>query len=139
MISIEKAYRQLLLLNENVKEIQKSTTGNSEINEIGELIELPKDAEEKFLYNFIIEILDKLEGFSSMIRYSQRPIYTSGVLHKNDRGRYEIKDYEWTCGKGIEALIDDTWICSRVEHNGKDYYIVGYQEIPMEGLYVRLR
>ncbi|MGN0159216.1 MAG: DUF5348 domain-containing protein [Brotaphodocola sp.] len=139
MVRIETLYEKLLLLNDNIKEIQKLATGDSERNEIGELIEYPQDAEQKFLYDCIMEVLDKLESIVCSIQYLQMPIRADGILHANIRGRYETDGYEWTCGNRIEVLIENAWIRSRVEHNGKDYYIAGYPEIPMEGLHVRVR
>lgn len=139
MISIEGIFRQLLLLNGNIREIQKLATGNSEINETGELIAYPENVDQKFLYDFAMDALDKLESISCSIQYLQKPIRARGILRANARGRYEIEEQEWTCGRGIEVLIEDSWVHSRVEHNGKDYYIVGYPEIPMEGLHVRVR
>jgi len=45
----------------------------------------------------------------------------------------------------IEALVDDDyhnvpyWTRTVVEHNDEDYYLVGYRDIPMKGLRVRVR
>lgn len=51
---------------------------------------------------------------------------------------------EFTSGDGIEVLIYDDfydkkcWKKTRVEHDG-DYYLVGYSNIPMQGLKARIR
>lgn len=53
-----------------------------------------------------------------------------GILRKNDIDRWEIFDgegrrWEITSGDVIEVRIgDDTWVTTRVEHNGKDYYAI---------------
>ena len=31
------------------------------------------------------------------------------------------------------------WVQTKVEHDGEDYYLAGYEDIPMEGLSVRVR
>ncbi|MDE6588781.1 MAG: DUF5348 domain-containing protein, partial [Oscillospiraceae bacterium] len=31
------------------------------------------------------------------------------------------------------------WTITSVEHNGKDYYLVGHKDTPMKGLRVRVR
>ncbi len=139
MVGIDEVYNKIIQLNRAAKEIQRMATGSNELNEIGEQVERPKDPDESMKYNFVIRTLDKLDDISRDISYLQKPIRSRGVLHRNSRGRYEIPDYEWTSGRGIEALIEDVWIHSRVEHDGEDYYIVGHSSVPMNGLNVRVR
>lgn len=103
------------------------------------------DEEQLLLLDEFKNILDKLQKAKSDIDYLNRPVVHTGYLHKNSGGRYETRDREFTCGNGIEALVYDDfydkqhWAKTRVEHNGKDYYLVGYSNIPMEGLKVRFR
>lgn len=66
-----------------------------------------------------------------------------GYLIKNGTtGRYEIegKDRYFTSGSPLEVWngYEERWVRSRVEHNGKDYYIVdvGHDEY-IGGLLVR--
>ena len=46
---------------------------------------------------------------------------------------------------GLEVLIYDdfeerySWVASRIEHNGQDYYIVGLRDTKLEGLKARIR
>ena len=100
-------------------------------------------------------ILTKLDEISHIINYLSRPIKKEGILHKNRNGRYEMECHEFSSGYGIEYLATDDWHCrydenneyvqtpywcvSRIEHNGDDYYIVGANDVELEGLRVRIR
>ncbi|MGG0738936.1 MULTISPECIES: DUF5348 domain-containing protein [Niallia] len=56
-------------------------------------------------------------------------------LAKNDQGRYALPNGEYfTADDDIEALIKEQWIKTTVHHNHDDYYLVGFADIPMEGL-----
>ncbi len=67
-----------------------------------------------------------------------------GQIHQNERGRFEIDDYELTSGDCIEVLIYDgqdntvKWIDTRIEHNGSDYYLVGLLGFSTIGLFGRI-
>lgn len=103
------------------------------------------DKEQSFLLEEIKIILDKLEVAKNRIDYLNKPIQDIGELRKNNRGRYELGGEEFSCGSSIEVVLYDeyyekeNWVRTRVEHNGKDYYLVGYRDIPMQGLKVRIR
>lgn len=103
------------------------------------------DPEQLLLLDEFKSILDNLENAKENIDYLNRPIVYTGILHKNSRGRYEVGNKEFTSGSGIEALFYDNfygkerWVKTSVEHNGEDYYLVGYKKIKMEGLKVRIR
>ena len=69
-----------------------------------------------------------------------------GPLYKNKMGRYEIdKDNYFTCGDAIEILIyndlseKNEWVKTRIEHNGADYYAVGYDKLSLNGVIARKR
>ena len=105
------------------------------------------DSEQLFLTDELRSILDSLEKAYRSISYLSRPIKSSSVLYKNNRGRYEARDgsREYTSGSGIEALVYDDynecnkWVSTRVEHDGQDYYLVGYKNVGMDGLKTRVR
>ena len=104
-----------------------------------------KDEEQLLLQDELRGILDHLDKAKRDIDYLNRPIAYTGYLYRNSRGRYETGVKEYTSGNGIEILIYDDfyeknrWVKTRVEHNGKDYYLVGYGNISMQGLKVRIR
>ncbi|GGA58944.1 hypothetical protein GCM10007416_35140 [Kroppenstedtia guangzhouensis] len=101
--------------------------------------------EKRFEYEQLLGIGEKLEEALTRWEYLQKPVVAEGFLRKNENGRYEIGDREFTSGESIEILISDpgfdetVWVKSRVEHNGQDYYLMGYEEVPMDGLMARQR
>ncbi|MBS1401307.1 MAG: DUF5348 domain-containing protein [Firmicutes bacterium] len=61
-----------------------------------------------------------------------------GKLHKNERGRYELdEDTQFTCGSGIELKVCETWVKTRIEHDGTDYYAVGLRNLKLDGMTAR--
>ncbi len=89
-------------------------------------------------------IVDELDSINMKISYLSRPVVGESVLHRNSDGRFECDFQTYTCGSGIEFLdsrdADNIqWCWSSVEHDDKDYYIVGFYDIKMEGLRVRCR
>lgn len=99
-------------------------------------------------------ILFKLDEVQSTLAYYDRPVREVSQIYKNESGRYETeKGHYFTSGSSIEFLRtedfynEDTdtwepmeiWTASRVEHNGQDYYIVGYSDLTLSGLKVRVR
>ena len=61
-----------------------------------------------------------------------------GKLHKNERGRYELdEETQFACGSGIELKICETWVKTRIEHDGTDYYAVGLRFLKLEGMTAR--
>jgi hypothetical protein len=114
------------------------------------------DPEQLFILDELQEILSGLDNVSHNINYLLRPIKVEGILHKKTNGRYEISDYELSSGHGIEYLANDArhmrydnndnyvyttyWKSSRIEHDGKDYYIVGANDLDtLEGVRARIR
>lgn len=105
-----------------------------------------QDGDQLFILHELCTIMNNLSDAKERINYLFRPIEEIGNLYKNEVGRYETKtgDY-YTCGKSIEALVMDEdhdvpyWVRTRIEHDGADYYLVGYKHISLEGLPVRIR
>ncbi len=105
-----------------------------------------QDSDELFLLDELQRIMRWLEEAKNRIDYLKRPIKETSHLHKNASGRYETSSgYEYTSGTVIEVLAGDKyhetpyWMRSRVEHNGREYYLVGLEDICMDGLPVRRR
>ena len=62
-----------------------------------------------------------------------------GVLYKNSDGRYAISENIWfTSGDSIEIYFGGSWLLTRIEHNGRNYYAVDLQGIKLEGLQARM-
>lgn len=114
--------------------------------EYGEL-EVEYDAsnpDDVFKMKEYMQIVDELDSINMKLQYLSRTVVGESVLHRNSDGRFECDFQTYTCGSGIEFL--DTrdsdciqWCWSSVEHDDKDYYIVGFYDIKMEGLRVRCR
>lgn len=99
-------------------------------------------------------ILYKLDEVQSDLAYFEKPIREVSRIYTNESGRYETdKGHYYTSGSGIEFLRTEevynydteewenaeVWTCSRVESRNGEYYIVGYSDIDMNGLTVRVR
>lgn len=106
----------------------------------------------QLLENYSV-ILNKLQDVVNDLIYLRYPIKTEGYLKKNRYDRYELNGIELTSGNGIEWLCDSDdmyynlstdscspyWKVGRIEHNGKDYYIVGCNSENITNIKVRLR
>lgn len=104
------------------------------------------DSDQLFVLDQMQAIMTNLLEAKNKIAYLKYPVKETSHLHKNRQGRYETAGgYEYTSGDAIEVLVDDGyylspyWARTRVEHNGKDYYLVHYRDICMDGLLVRRR
>jgi hypothetical protein len=105
-----------------------------------------KDSEQLFLLKELRSILWKLADAAGSIEYLSRPVKETGFLHRNADGEYQTgKGYLYRSGSLIEFLAqEDTsgvpcWTVGKVEHDGEDYYLMGYEDIPLDGLHVRVR
>lgn len=100
------------------------------------------------------KILYRLDEIKGTLDYYVRPIREVGTLHKNGQGRYETESgHYYTSGSGIEFLRTEevydfdaerwkkvgTWTTSSVESDKGEYYIVGYRNVELDGLKVRVR
>lgn len=145
MGDLERVLKETTKLSKCIGEV----LSNSEYYEYDDLSGLKIDydsKEELFLFRELNNILYKTENIKQKIDYLNRPIAYSGKLSKNVSGRYELDNkMEYTCGDIIEALVYDSnyetesWVKTTVEHDGNDYYLVGYKDVTMEGLLVRVR
>lgn len=113
-----------------------------------------KNADERQKLEEYRNILYKLDEVQSDLAYFEKPIREVSRIYTNESGRYETdKGHYYTSGSGIEFLRTEevynydtdewenaeVWTCSRVESKGGQYYIVGYPDIEMSGLTVRVR
>lgn len=114
------------------------------------------DADQLFMLDELRQIMYKIDDISHTLNYLDKPIKTEGALHKNANGRYEVNGIELSSGCGLEYLATDDrhcryndnddyvptpyWCASRIEHDGKDYYIVGATDLDtLENVRVRIR
>ena len=105
-----------------------------------------KDSDQLFQLKELQAIMRKLTDISGSIEYLFRPIKETGILHRDENGEYRTeKGHCYRNGNLIEVLLQagshevPCWVQTKVEYGGEDYYLAGYEEIPMEGLKVRVR
>lgn len=110
------------------------------------ILENEDDLEELFLYENCRSLVNHLVEVYNDIEYLSKPVVKEGILRKQPNGRYSIDgdDFEFTSGSSIEVLINKGdypkhWIATRIEHNGRDYYIYPYKELSPEGIRARRR
>ena len=105
-----------------------------------------KDNNQMFQLREMRRIMEKLADVGGSIEYLFRPVQETSTLHRDENGEYRTeKGYCYRSGSLIEALLQEDsqeapcWVQTKVEHDGEDYYLMGYEDIPMEGLNVRVR
>ena len=105
-----------------------------------------EDSDQLFLVKELRSIMRKLADTGSSIEYLFRPVKEVGYLYRDEDGKYKTgQGYSYRCGSLIEVSLQEDsgevpcWVLTKVEHDGEDYYLVGYEDIPMDGLCVRVR
>ena len=105
-----------------------------------------KDSDQMFQLREMRKIMRKLADVGGSIEYLFRPVREAGILHRDENGEYRTENgYSYRSGSLIEAFLQEDsqeapcWVQTKVEHDGEDYFLVGYGDIPMEGLRVRVR
>ena len=90
---------------------------------------------------------DALKTVQEMAAYLSRPVVETSRLWKNGRGQYESTNgHCFYAGSDIEVLVPfkyeadkSYWLRTRLQHDGKDYYLAEYPDLPLVGLLVRVR
>lgn len=132
-------------LNTDIKRLLKEST-YLEYDDLSKLDIDYKDAEQLLFHEQLWKVMQELEDVSDRLDYLALPIKEVSRLHKNPDGRYETESGQYfTSGCRVEALVSDGfrtvpyWVKTSIEHDGNDYFLVGYREVELEGLKVRLR
>lgn len=125
--------------------------GMDDDHELGDVITPNRaDPDERFLFNKLSDLMSPLCRLHKELLYLLMPYSDTQILRKYPNGRYgyDVRPFEegrtFSCGSLIEALLYDEdgypyWVSSRIEHNGTDYYLYGYSDIPLSGLIIRER
>lgn len=145
MTNLQTLLTEAAKLNHEISRLLKVST----YSDYGDLSELDIDAhngEQIFLRDELTYIMQKLSGAQREIEYLNLPIGKVSRLHRNGYGQYETEDGDCLhCGYPLEALISDGyhnvpyWSSTRIEHDGKGYYLVGHKHTPLDGLTIRMR
>ena len=139
---------ELLKAATRISETVERVLNESEFSEYGDLSGFDVDCsnpDQLFLKDELQNIAARLQSVSKSIKYLNKPATDVYTLRRNASGRYECELFELTSGSTLEALVFDTWgecfkwVCSRIEHNGEDYYLYGHDATSLEGLQVRFR
>ena len=145
MNNLEKVLSNLAKVSKEIGEVLEVSTYKRYSDLSGLEIDY-SDKDQLFLLNEIKMIVEELEDLDRKIKYINTPVSYTGILHLQKDGRYGLDNGDYyTSGNSIEVLVYDEfseckkWVSTRVEHDGKDYYIVGYKGVSMEGLTVRQR
>lgn len=149
-------------LSEEMEKLQKQIdailcmSGYKEYEDLSGLSDYKKinTSDQRQLLEEYRNILFRLSEVSGTLHYFSSPILEVGKLHMNSQGRYETESgYYYTSGSGIEFLrteevynyntdnweAAEIWTVSSVESKEGNYYIVGYPDLEMSGLMVRVR
>lgn len=145
MADLQMALEEAFKLNRSIAQFLKFTTYPDYDDLSGLDIDF-NDSEQLLIWEELRVITDRLADVQDFISYLARPIVEESRLRKGVAGKYRTaKGHYYDCGSIIEALVSDEyhevpyWTRTTVEHNGKDYYLVGYRDVPMKGLRVRVR
>lgn len=117
-----------------------------ECDDLGGLNINYRDGEQLFLLEELQSIMRNLDEVRGRLTYLAPPVREMSRLHKNEFRRHETDGgHCYTCGSPIETLVKDGyhevpyWVWNRLEHNEKNYYLVGCGSVEMGGLTVRVR
>lgn len=145
MADLQMALEEAFKLNRSIAQFLKFTTYPDYDDLSGLDIDF-NDSEQLLIWEELRVITDRLADVQDFISYLARPIVEESRLRKGVAGKYRTaKGHYYDCSSIIEALVSDEyhevpyWTRTTVEHNGKDYYLVGYRDVPMKGLRVRVR
>ena len=145
MNDLQKILQKMNTISQEIEEVM-TLSGFSYYDALSGLDIDYKDSEQLLLWDELKDILDKLEEAKCRIDYLNKPIKETGRLHRNETGEYITESgHCYTMGDKIEFLVSNDnldapyWMITSVWHNGKDYCLDIVEEVPMEGLTVRVR
>lgn len=145
MADLQMALSEAVKLNRSITQFLKFST-YTDYDDLSGLDIDRTDSEQLLLWEEMRRITDKLADVQEYVSYLTRPITEVSILRKGTAGKYRTaKGHFYDCRSNIEALVTDEyhevpyWTRTIVEHNGEDYYLVGYKNLPMNGLRVRVR
>ena len=145
MADLQAALSEAVKLNRSITQFLKFSTYTDYDDLSGLDIDF-SDGEQLFLLDELRRITDQLADVQEYISYLTRLVTEVSRLRKGTAGKYRTaKGHFYDCRSSIEALVTDEyhevpyWTRTIVEHNGEDYYLVGYKDLSMDGLRVRVR
>lgn len=145
MADLQAALLDAVKLNQHITQFLKFST-YPEYNDLSGLDIDFHDGEQILIWDELRRITNQLADVQEYISYLTRPVIEVSRLRKGTAGKYRTaKGHFYDCRSSIEALVTDEyhevpyWTRTTVEHNGEDYYLVGYKGLSMDDLRVRVR
>ena len=145
MADLQMVLSEAVKLNQRIAQFLKFST-YSDYDDLSGLDIDFADGEQLLLLEELRRITDRLADVQEYISYLTRPVAEESRLSKGTAGKYRTaKGHFYGCRSSIEALVTDEyhevpyWTRTTVEHNGEDYYLVGYKGLSMDDLRVRVR
>ena len=145
MADLQMALSEAVKLNRSITQFLKFSTYPDYDDLSGLDIDFA-DGEQLLLLDELRRITDQLADVQEYISYLTRPVTEVSRLRKGTAGKYRTaKGHFYDCRSSIEAQVTDEYhevpyrTRTIVEHNGEDNYLVGYKDLPMDGLRVRVR
>ena len=145
MADLNMTLEKMAGMKTRIDDILKSSTYDEHADLRGLHVD-SKDSDQLFQLRELKTIMRKLADIAGSIEYLFRPVLETSTLHKDESGEYRTeRGYCYRSGSLIEVLLQEDplkvpcWALTKVEHDGEDYYLIGYDDIPMEGLNVRVR
>ena len=145
MADLQTVLAEAVRLNRDISRFLKVST-YPEYDDLSGLDIDFSDGEQLLLLDELWRVAGKLADVQERIAYLSQPVTETSRLRKGTAGKYRTaKGHFYDCRSSIEALVTDEyhavpyWTRTTVEHDGEDYYLVGYKSLPMNGLCVRVR
>ncbi|WP_028590332.1 DUF5348 domain-containing protein [Paenibacillus massiliensis] len=102
-----------------------------------------QEPEEQYLRNMFYRAGDLMNDAARLLEQTFDEVRDQGFLQKQSNGRYALNGTELFSNSPIEFLhVNDgvrSWVATRIEHFDGDYRLVGYRDIPLEGLHIRIK
>lgn len=148
-MTFQELFERLCHIDREAVSLLEDTGFYSEDGLDGAVRPLPDILEDAFLREQAKELLETFEGFHEEFSYLKKPTRGEYSLERFPSGHYGYHDREgkahcFSCGSSLEAKICDRygrrrWVRTRIEHDGSDYFLWGFGDIPLCGLTVRER
>ena len=153
MTELKKLQEEMLKLQKQIATVL-NISGYREDEDLSGVNYSIRNSEDLLLIAEYKSMLYKLSDMQYKLEYLSKSVLFEDMLILRPDGRYGTSNGKayYTSGSGIEFLCSvevlneegyfedvQAWRLSSVEHNGSDYYIVGYKDVDMNGLKVRVR
>ena len=106
----------------------------------------PEDPEHRYAMEHLERYLEKLKTAAAEMDRLTGAVLYEGRLSRTSSGRFGIGGYDLSAGAHLEYLSRDGrydgrpyWKYSQVERWGETYRLTEEKDLPLEGLYVRIR